>query len=460
MSAFESVMWRLESDPRLRSPMVAVELLDTEPDWDRLYAAHDWGTRLVPRFRERVVEPPLGLGRPVWAVDPNFDLHYHLRRVRLPKPGSFDQVLELAEKAAMTPFDPARPPCEAILVEGLEGGQAAYVLKVHHSATDGLGGIQLLGMLHSRQREPMADKPQPPPPEPERPASLSLLAEQVGRRALDAARGAVEALGMAGRLAARPDAVLTDAARFAGSLGRMLGPPPAPPSPLLRGRSLSWRFGVHEMPLDELKAAAKAGGGSLNDAYLAALLGGLRRYHDEFGVEIDELPIAIPISVRRGDHPMGGNRFAGARFAAPIGVRDPRERIELIREFVLGARAEPALDALNLIAPVMNALPAPLLRELSAGLTGAQDVQATNVPGIPYPVYMAGAQITRMYPFGPLPGCAVMAGLVSHSGTCCIGVNVDAAAVTDLGLFMDCLREGFDEVLALRPARAASGVGQ
>jgi hypothetical protein len=229
----------------------------------------------------------------------------------------------------------------------------------------------------------------------------------------------------------------------------VLAPPPARSSPLLRARSLSWRFGAVDCGVDELRAAGRAAGGTLGDAYVAALLGGLRLYHERFGVAVDELPMAMPISMRRHDHPMGGNRFAGARLAAPVGEVDPAERIRLIHDFVLEARAEPAADALGLFAPALNLMPTALLTRWYASQTGALDLQASNVPGLPYQAYIAGARIERMYPFGPLPGCAVMAGLVSHVDTCCIGVNCDAAAVTDMDVFVDCLRAGLAEVLAL-----------
>jgi hypothetical protein len=116
---------------------------------------------------------------------------------------------------------------------------------------------------------------------------------------------------------------------------------------------------------------------------------------------------------------------------------------------VLTARHEPAVDALALIAPALGRLPGPLLSRLSGQLTSGNDLQASNVPGIAKPVYMAGARITHMYPFGPLPGCAAMISLVSHNGTCCIGANLDAAAFTDPDLFARCLVEGFAEVLDL-----------
>ena len=449
MSEFEALMWRAEQDPRLRSTMMGVYLLDCVPDWERLAAAHEWATRMIPRFRQRVVDPPLHLGVPTWVTDPDFDLSYHVRRVRLPAPGSFQQVLELAEQVAMTPFDRARSPWEVTLVEGLEGDRAAYFLKLHHTVTDGQGGVQLLGLLHSRRREPSPDKPMPEPPRPERATPLSVLGDQLTRAPREAATLLGRAARLAGDTLVRPGEALGEAARFGRSLGRVLAPPPAEPSPLLAGRSLSWRFGALEVGLDELKRAAKAAEGSLNDAFVAALLGGFRLYHERNGVDIEELPMAMPISLRRGDHPMGGNRFAGARFAAPVGERDPGERIRMVHDFVLTARAEPALDALALAAPAMNRLPTALVSRWYLAQTTRLDLQASNVAGIPYTVYMAGARIERIFPFGPLPGCAVMAALVSHDGTCCIGFNCDPAAVTDPELFFECQQQGLDEVLAL-----------
>jgi WS/DGAT/MGAT family acyltransferase len=464
LNALETVMWRAEADPRLRSTITALEILDCVPDWERLRAAHDWGSRMVPRFRQRVVELPVGLGSPRWAVDPEFEIDRHLSRRTLPPPGGLRELLDLAEEIASAPFDRDRPPWEAVLVEGLEGGRAGYVLKMHHSHTDGLGGIQLLSMLHSPQREPLRDKPQPIAPAAEDAGTTELLAGQVGRelRRLPSGglRAASEGLSLGRRALAHPDRAVGEALHYARSFQRVLAPAPCEPSPLLRARSLRWRFEVAEVPLAELRAAAKAAGGSVNDAFLAALLGGFRRYHEHFHVPIDAMPVAIPVSLRTGDHPMGGNRFAGVNFAAPVGEADPRRRIERIRRFVLGARAEPALDALGLIAPALSRLPGPLLARLVGSLTQANDLQASNVPGIARPVYMAGARITHMFPFGPLPGCAAMIALVSHDGTCCIGANLDRAAIADPDLFAACLHEGFAEVLDLREGVVPASSGE
>jgi hypothetical protein len=129
--------------------------------------------------------------------------------------------------------------------------------------------------------------------------------------------------------------------------------------------------------------------------------------------------------------------------------------MQQVREFVITARAEPAINAATLLSPALSHLPGSLVARILAGLTSRNDAQVSNVPGIPYPVYMAGARITRMYPFGPLPGCAAMITLISHDGTCCIGINMDAAAITDPALFQRSLSKGIDEVLALSSTPAS-----
>ena len=276
MNALEALMWRAEADPRLRSSVCALEELDVTPDWDRLLAAHEWATRLVPRFRQRVVEPALGLGTPCWVVDPDFDLHYHVRRVRLPEGAGFRELLEAAEQIAMAPLDRARSLWEAVLFEGLPDGRAAYLLKLHHATADGIGFVQVLGELHSRTRRSNPDKPQPPPPAPERVTPADALARQLRDDARALPGAWARAAGDALQALSRPGRTATEVARYGGSLRRVLADPDADGSPLLRERSLSWRFqALRRRRSPSCAAAAKAAGGSLNDAFLAGLLGGL-----------------------------------------------------------------------------------------------------------------------------------------------------------------------------------------
>jgi WS/DGAT/MGAT family acyltransferase len=449
MNGLEALMWRAESDPRMRSTICSFALLDCSPDWERLVAACDWGTRMAPRFRQKVVEPAFGLGVPTWVTDPDFDLHYHVRRIRLPESASWRDGLAAAEQIAMTPFDRARSPWEAVLIEGLPDGKAGFLLKLHHSTTDGMGGFQLFSKLHSKTREHNPNKPQPEAPPPEWVSPFDLLMEQMNRDARAMPGDTMKNAGAALRALRRPGKTLRDASRFVQSMARVVADPDADGSPLLRQRSLAWHFLALDVRFQDLRAASKSAGGSLNDAFLAALLGAFRLYHEALGHPIEKMPMAIPISVRRDDDAAGGNKFAGARFAGPVGIADPVERIHAIRSMVRSAREEPAIDGMSLVAPALARLPAPVVGGLTGGLTKSNDLQASNVPGFQDELFIAGARIERVYGFGPLPGCATMITLVTHGDTCCVAANVDRAAVTDPELFARCLEDGFAEVLAL-----------
>ncbi|MGV9824374.1 wax ester/triacylglycerol synthase domain-containing protein [Gordonia sp. NPDC003429] len=447
MSPVDTVMWRGDSDRRLRGTISMLEIYDCEPDWDRLLAAHDWGSRMAPRFRQRVIESPLRTGTPSWSVDPEFDLHYHVRRIRLAGDGSMRELLSTCEQLAMTALDPARPPWEGYLIVGLADGKAAYFAKAHHALTDGLGAILALAQLHSRSREPMTDKPQPPVPAPTNISALEVLRRQVGEELSHVPYRVETALRGAWALT-DPKRALSKVLRYGRSVPRVAGMVNPPGSPLLAARSLSWRFLAFEVPFTELKAAATATRASINDVYLGGLIGGFRIYHEKLGSTVDAIPVAIPISVRRPEDPEGGNRIAVGRLAGPMGIDDPFERVLTIREQVRAARTEPAVDIFNALGPLLAWVPGGLLGQFS-GATSQNDLQASNVPGIPWETYVAGAKVERLFPFGPLPGCAVMATMITHNGTACLGLNCDGASITEPDLFADCIVAGFGEVLDL-----------
>jgi WS/DGAT/MGAT family acyltransferase len=450
LSAWEALMWRTSNDHRARSTGVMIELLDTEPDWDRLVAAHDRFTQRVPRLRERVVEPALPLVPPAWSPDPHFDLDYHLQRVRLPGDGSIAELHSLAAQFAARPLDPERPPWEALLVLGLTGGRAAYLFKPHHSLSDGIGLLQLLDLSHGHDREPgpADDGPLPTPRRRESPEGL--LVSRLASKVINAPEGMLrDALGVVGRFAGDPIGTTTDAVKFAMSLRRVLTPPDAPHSPALTGSGSGYRLDTFDVPFADLKAAGRAAGGSVNDAFLAATLGGVRRYHEKLSLTVDSIPVAIPVSLRTDADPMGANKFAGARFVAPVGDPDPKTRIEAIHGFIADARMEPALGFLDLLAPVLSRLPGIVLTRITGEMTGLSDLQVSNLGAIGRPLYLAGAKVTRIYPMGPRPGIPAMLAMLTYDGTCCIAVNFDPEAITDAAAFSTCLREGFDEVIAL-----------
>ena len=122
MNPLETAMWRAEvADPRLRSNVTLLEILDPAPDWERLRGAHEWASRMVPRMRQRVVEPAWASGRPRWVTMAELDLDRHLHRVRLEAPGSMRQLLDVVGEFASAPLDRERPLWEVLLRRGPRG---------------------------------------------------------------------------------------------------------------------------------------------------------------------------------------------------------------------------------------------------------------------------------------------------------------------------------------------------
>ncbi len=453
LEAVDYLMFRSEGDPRARSGMLSMAMVDVTPDFQRLRTAFERASRVSLRLRQHVVVPVLSLSAAQWVIDPDFDLDFHVRRIRLPEPGTMRQLLDFAQLLLSAPFDTARPLWETYLVEGITEGDApaAVLMKTHHAVTDGVGGIELMRQLYDFDRH--ADRgPMPSLPSPED-LSGSDLARKAARRApISAVSGVVslanQGVRLGGRFAGDPGTAVRRLTKMVGSAQRVLGPPPVPPSPLLRRRGLGRRLETLEFPLDRFRRAAKSAGGSVNDAYISAIGGGLRRYHEALGVMVESVPLAMPVNLRKDDDPAGGNRFAGARIAAPVAEPDPARRILQVRESVVNAVGEPAINALNAVAPLLSRMPTTVLGLLSGILT-TTDVQASNLPGFPTEPYIAGAKVTKSFGFGPLPGVPMMIVLYTQAGICFVGVHYDTAAVTDHDLFIRCLREGFDEVLAL-----------
>ncbi len=197
--------------------------------------------------------------------------------------------------------------------------------------------------------------------------------------------------------------------------------------------------------MPELREAAHRCGGALNDAFVAGVTGGLRRYHEKHGVAVGDLHMSMPISLRTEHDEMGGNRITLMRFDVPVGVADPAQRIALIHERANKVRHERSLPYTQLIAGALNLMP----RWYIGSVLRHVDFVASDVPGVPVPVFLGGAAVRKQFAFGPTIGAAVNVTLLTFVGTCELGIDVDTGAIPDPEVFFDCLVEGFDEVLAL-----------
>lgn len=458
MSASDALLWINERDPMLRSTITSLLLLDGPPNLDRFRQVLERALDRIPRLRQHVVIDPIGAAAPRWERDPLFDLSYHFRRIRTAGKGTLRELLDMAAVIAMQAFDKDRPLWELYVIDGLEGERSALILKLHHSITDGVGMVRMTSCLVERSREEALRPPRAADPESAQPAPTGAFDEAmrairhragenldlVSRMASALPRGAL-------RLLREPRAAVQEALGGAASLRRLLAPVREPLSPLMRARSTSIHFDTLSLPLEDLKRAARAAGGTLNDAFVAAVAGGLRIYHERHGQPVDELRMTMPVNLR-GEGELGlraGNQFAPARFAIPVGVEDPIERMRILHQRVIEQRSEPALPFTEEVSSVLARLP----RAISVGLIGSMlkaiDLVTSNVPGSPFPVYCSGARIEAMVGFGPLSGAATNVTLFSYDGELQLGINTDRAAIPDPDLFVDCLRAGLAEVLAV-----------
>ncbi|MGZ6976416.1 MAG: wax ester/triacylglycerol synthase domain-containing protein, partial [Acidimicrobiia bacterium] len=308
MSPSEAIMWAAEKDPALRSDFSNLTLLDRVPDADRLRAKVEQALVSLPRLAERVVTPPLRIAPPEWRPDPTLDLDYHLRRVALPQSGSLRNLLDVAATLSATPLDRSRPLWEFTLIEGLAEGRAALLQRVHHTVTDGVGGLKLSLSLVDFEREPvpdvhdtvkeladnertrqlhdMIDDPL------ERDSPLGVLRDAIEfawQRNIDLARrGVAVGAGIALHPTAMPKRA-QDAVGMATSLRRQVLVAGRAKSRLLATRSLGRRYDVFSIGLEDTRAAAHALGGSINDVFVTGVAGALGLYHDRLGIPVDEL---------------------------------------------------------------------------------------------------------------------------------------------------------------------------
>lgn len=457
MSDGDALMWGIEHDPILRSTIAGVWLLDQAPDRARLLDRAARALHHIPRLRQRVAANPFSIAPPRWEIDPDFDLGFHLRFMRAPGGGSLRDLLDFCQPIAMQSFDRDRPLWELYVIECLEGGKAGLVLKLHHAISDGVGMVQMMGRLMETWRTPdpqRAQKALPPLPEPQYKGIGERFLDALGherRRQVGRAMGVLDALRTGVPEAIRhPLGTAQDLAEALASVGRLLKPVSEPLSPIMRGRSLRRHLDVLSAPLVQLRGAARAAGGTVNDAFVAAMVEGLERYHERHGARADALRMTMPINVREGEKGhKAGNQFVPARFEVPLGLRDPVARMRRIGELVRQQRQEPALPLIDEISGLLNRFPAAVSAQLFGSMLKGVDFVTSNVPGPPMDVFASGGLIEQIYGFGPLSGAAANMTLFSYRGACGIGLNTDHVAVPDPHVLRACLEEGIAQVTSL-----------
>jgi WS/DGAT/MGAT family acyltransferase len=275
------------------------------------------------------------------------------------------------------------------------------------------------------------------------------VVESVGydlRRLADLGAGALRAAPRAALGAVRdPLGAAARTVREARSLAHFVRPVTDTRSPVMRDRRLLRHFELLDVPVADLRAAGAAVGGNLNDAFVAGIAGGMRIYHQRHAACVAALRVTMPISVRADDDRLGGNRITLVRLDLPVGITDPRARLEKVHEICRAQRDEPALAHSEAVAAALNLLPV----SVTGSMLHHTDLLASNVPGFDLEAYVAGARVDAFYAFGATHGSAANITLMSYDGMANIGINVDSGAVPDPDVFLDSVREGFAEVVAV-----------
>lgn len=448
LSGWDFATWRSASeDPAMRSTMIGLMVLDSSPDWPRLVERYDRTSRTVDILRKKIVEGPVGFAAPRMVIDPNFDLSFHLRRFLMPEGSTWEDVLDEARRQSMTDFDRNRPLWKVTLLEGLPGDKAVLISKLHHAIADGQGAIALGAALVDITPEGFDLGPMPPEPEG---TELSprhfaeIMVQDNAEWMINTTKGVIKsAVPSLVEALTDPQRALETVTETVGSFGRMLKTPTAPLSPVMVDRSINYHFDNFVIDFSTLKGAAKASGHTVNDAFLAAISLGMRDYHQRMGHPVERLNINMPISTRQGADAQ--NAVTIARFDLPTDSADAEELMDRLSRRVKRARSEPALDYTDRLGEFSRFIP----HELLTSAAQASDVTASNIPGPPMQIYLAGAAVTELVPMPPPIGAAVFVALLTYNGQASIGVASDDAAIEDRAVLMECLREGFAQVVGV-----------
>lgn len=449
MSDAEGLMWRLEKDPMLSSTFANVTILDRPPDFDALRRRMERAAMVIPRLRMVVRTAPGNVSPPVWVEDSDFNIDRHVRRIALPEPGTERQLFDLATLLVADPFDRTKPLWQFIVVEGLEGGRAAMVQKLHHTISDGEGMIKLSLEFFDFER----DAPFPPMPE-----TIAAAPTDPDIAAADMVRDL-----MAGSMrfpvgvAKQVKELLSDPARIPGAtvaagdtlrgIVNQLSDTEQAHSPLWTARSTRRHLEVSTAPFTETRAAARQLGGTLNTAFLTIATEAASRYHLELGAPVENLRASMAVSTRTAES--GANAFSLVRMLVPTAEMSVAERFRAIQEATDAAVGNSKSASLETLATVAATLPTSILTRLARQQSQTVDFATSNVKGSPVPMFCAGAQLLNNYAVGPLSGVAFNVTLLSYLGRLDMGINIDEAAVAEPALLRRHIDDAVSDLCAL-----------
>lgn len=435
--------WMHMDEPTNMAMIVGVMMFDEELDFARYRKLVEERLLVVPRFRQRVREPRLGIGLPRWEPDPHFDLDSHLHRIALPAPHDQSALHDLVGDLMSTPLDYTKPLWQYTFVENYGRG-SALIGRLHHAMGDGMALIQVLLSMADKPRRSRTHA-----------SALEEVAPHNGKH-----NGHFAPVRQTRELIRSANDFVTHREKWAkaalagvsGSvaLGKLLLIGPDQPT-LFKGecgviKRAAW---TKPIPLPEVKFVARAFGATVNDVLVSSVTGALGRYLERQGTDPQGMNIRalVPVNLRApGDLDLEhlGNRFGLVFLELPIGVRDPQARMRILKERMDYIKVTPeamiAYGILNVIgtAPVM-------VEHVINSIFGAKGTAVmTNVPGPRETMYLAGSPVRGLMFWVPTPAhLGLGVSIISYAGQVIVGVGTDAGLVPDPDAIVEAVCDEF-----------------
>lgn len=435
--------------PNALGHMGALTILDPSSNpgfsYQTLAERIDERLALVPRFSWKLAEVPLGLDRPYWTRDHDFDISRHLRRAALPSPGGDRELADLAGHLHGLPLDRARPLWEMWLIEGLADGRFAIYMKTHHCLMDGASGAGLSEVL----ADLIPDATAPPiVPDAYReadvttPAPLAVAAGVVrnaARRRVRFAEHARRGAKALQRSIARRDDEAAPIPRlfFNGSVGAQ--------------RALAWT----DVELERVKALRKHFDVKVNDVVLEIVGSAMRRYLREREALPSEPLVALcPVSTRNTDDIQLDNQITSMAVSLATDSADAAERLRRIHASALEAKGQVEEGHFDPLTAIGETLAPGVVNLLMRGLGASAELAplignfvVSNVRATPIPLYLAGARVERMMPMSLLQvGQGLNVTVVSYVDRIHVGFTYDPELVPDADRLAEHVEAALDEL--------------
>ena len=410
-----------------------------------------------PIFKRRLVHVPFELDYPYWSDDDYFDIEYHIRHGRLPKPGDWRQLCIHVARYHSRPLDMRRPPWEMYVIEGLDNveglppGCYALVTKIHHVAVDGTTAIRFFSALADIDAKgtPAIDIEGMSTPACKAPAATEMLRRATVNNMTSPVRMINTIARSAPTLVNAAKKALADKDRDSKGVPDTRFNTDVSPHKMWDATKFSLA--------DFKKIRPLAPGSTINDVVLAVCAGALRHYL-EFHDELPEQPLVawVPINARRkgASADASGNNITAMTAEIHTNIEDPIERLNAIsrttketKEAMSGISARLMTDLSQHVPSATQVLAARLITRIGTG-PRVCNLFVSNVPGPQVPLYMNGALQISNYGMAPLnEGMGLFIATPSYNGEITFGVTSTREILPDISFFVTCLNGSFDALM-------------